>query len=144
MLLVYDLQRQRGRFGGAAANITALMAGRKTTQAICCLCVFFGALPPKSCSVPEHPGVPTCVALHPGREGGREGRDVLAEVPPEPAGCPPWCWGPSLHAWQRAGTMAAVFEGQGLFQVCLLLFFTGRLRNHAIIKLDWSILAELR
>lgn len=143
MLLVYDLQRQRGQFRGSRSQHHGPHGWAEDNTGHLLSVCFLWCAATKTLQRARTPRGAHVRRSAP-REGGREGRDVLDEVPPGPAGCPPWCWGPSLHAWQRAGTIAAVFEGQGLFQVCLLLFFTGRLRNHAIIKLNWSILAELR
>lgn len=110
MSLVYDLRRQRGQFGGAAANVAPHGWAEDNTGHLLSVC-FLWCAATERCNVPEHPGVPTCVALYPWRGGGGGG---LAEVPPQPAGRRPRCWGPGLRAWHRAGTIAAVYEGQGL------------------------------
>lgn len=80
MLLAYDLQRQRGQFGGAGANIMPHGWAEDNTGHLLSVC-FLWCAATKRCSLPEHPGVPTCVAPYPGRDG-------LAEAPPQPAGCP--------------------------------------------------------
>lgn len=78
MLLVYDLQRQRGRFGGAGANRKPHGRAEDNTGHLLSVC-FLWCAATKRCRLPEHPGVPTCVAPCPGTDG-------LAEAPPQPPG----------------------------------------------------------
>lgn len=119
MLLVYDLQRQRGRFGGAGANRKPHGWAEDNTGHLLSVC-FLWCAATKRCRLPEHPGVPTCVAPCPGTDGARWSTSTASRLR--------WWWGGSLRAWQRAGTIAAVFEGQGcwffLFFVFLFLQVT--------------------
>lgn len=78
MLLVYDLQE--GSFLKAGAN-RSLMAGRKTTEAICRLCVFFGALPQNSAARTPKGAHVHCSAP----------RDRLTEAPLQPTGSTGGC-----------------------------------------------------
>lgn len=98
----------------------------------------------KRCSLPEHPGVPTCVTLYPGR-------DELADVPrhslqaPLVEGRKPACLAKSRNNSSSVRKTGLNFRFACVFCLFVSVFWKpGGLHNHAIINLNWSSLAGLQ